>query len=108
MSLVIETRNDLPHYSFDTTLDGETFTLTFRWNAVDTYWYLSVKDAGGNDILTSRRVVVDWPIGYTFRNRGMPAGALIFVDTQGEQHDPGLEDLGGRVQLYYFTAAELA
>jgi hypothetical protein len=91
-------------------LDEVTFTLTFYYNDRDGGWYLTIADSANNPILASQRVVVNYPIGWKQRyNVNMPAGSLEFIDTSGQGIDPqSVNDLGTRVQLLYFDAAEIA
>ncbi len=54
------------------------------------------------------------PDGYTWQyisplvNGRSPPGLLMAYDTSGEGIDPGLTDLGQRVQLIYYTVADVA
>lgn len=41
----------------ETTLDGTTYRLLFRWNARDGYWYLTIRDLEDGEIAPSRRLV---------------------------------------------------
>jgi hypothetical protein len=96
--------------TFQVELDQVTYTLTFQWNVRDGGWYLTIADAVGNPILGSQRVVVDFPIGLNQSyNPSMPPGSIQFIDTSGQGLDPALDgsDLGGRVQMLYFDAAEI-
>ena len=51
--------------------------------------------------VAGRRVLVGWPLLGSKTFLGRPAGHLIPVDTSGQDKDPGENDLGARVQLYY-------
>lgn len=107
MSLTIPLRSDLEDYDLQVSLDGVLFTLRFRWNRRDLYWYMDVGDEDGNPILASIKVVIDFPLGARSRNSLMPGGILLAVDTSTQRLDPGLSDLGTRVVLLYFEVAEL-
>lgn len=100
---------DPTHQYFESTfdLDGELFRLTTRYNARIDSWMASLYDALNNPIALGRRITVNnllfpWLVG---QNR--PAGQLIAVDTQDEDHDPGENDLGTRVVIYYADSDEL-
>ncbi len=108
MPQVIETRSDLPWYDLQVDLDGVTVTLELRWNVHVGAWYLAVLDADAVDTLQAGiRVVADFPLSAYWTGR-TPPGALVAIDTAGDGRDPGVDDLGSRVVLVYFTAAELA
>lgn len=98
----------LPAFSPTALLDGVTYTLHFQWNTTDEAWRLRILDEPGQVVLMGdTRVGVSWPEYSAQTWIRFPAGALVFVDTSGQSQDPGLADLGARVQCLYFTAAEL-
>ncbi len=107
MSVVIPLRSDLPHFDLQVELEGTTYTLELRWNTRAEAWFLMVIDAQGETVIRSGlRVVADHPLRLYEADR-QPPGLLVAADTSGAGEDPGLHDLGARVQLFYFTAAEL-
>lgn len=107
MSIAIRTlRDGTQAYSIRTQLDGTSFGLDFSWNARGEYWVLIIKDASSNPLV--RRVIrVGQPLLARFKDKRLPPGDLVAVDTTGKDQDPGLKDLGGRVQLVYLTAADI-
>jgi hypothetical protein len=108
MAIILPTLTDgTEDYSFRTQLDGTFFGFDFSWNARGGYWALILSDAAGNALL--RRVV---RVGALMFNRfradsRLPLGEIVAMDTSGVDQDPGLTDLGDRVQLLYLTAADL-
>lgn len=100
-------RTDLPHYQFEAELDGTNYQLEFRWNDRAAAWFLEVRDSSGTPLLSGRRVCLNSFTLRRFRGLGLPPGELLCYDTSGTNTDPGLNDLGGRVRLLYFTAAEM-
>ena len=107
--------NDLPNFSTQVELDGTTYTLSFFWNYEDDAvgagrWTMAIGQADGTPILSGIGVVVTFAIGQRFvaSLAGMPPGALWFEDTTGAGLDPGLNDLGSRVVLYYHNALQVA
>lgn len=91
----------------DVELDGSYYRLTQRWNDRAGVWMLDVADADGNALATGLPMRSGVPVTLHLRRRtGMPPGALFVFDAS-ETADPGFTDLGGRVKLAYFTAAEL-
>ena len=109
MSLKIPTRTDgASIYSFEVELDGSTFLFVFYWSEREAAWYFDLQTAEAEQILSSRKVVLDTPLLARHRSkRALPAGELFAVDSSDEGKRPGFEDLGTRVVLHYFTAAEL-
>jgi hypothetical protein len=96
-------------FTIQADLDGVTFTLDIIWNSRDGYWYLSIETPNGTPILAGQKAVVSYPIGWhQYYNPAMPTGNLQWIDTTGQGLDPGYADIGARVLLYYFDAAEVA
>jgi hypothetical protein len=97
-----------PHYSFQCELDGATFTFEFIWNDRDGAWYMQVGDGEENLLVGATRVVLGTLFTARVRNSALFTGQLQAKDTSGQNIDAGIEDLGSRVQIWYFTAAEIA
>lgn len=99
---------DSPDVDLQVELDGVTYTLGLQWNERDGAWYLSISTAEGELLVAGRKVVLDALLLSRYRDARLPRGALMAIDTSGELEEPGLEDLGVRVKLLYFTEAERA
>jgi hypothetical protein len=107
MSLIIPVPRGATYHDIQVTLEGENYTLEFRWNERIAAWFITVLDAEAENILLgSVRVVCSWPL-WAYRAERLPRGLFFAVDTAGNNEDPGLNDFGDRVQLLYKTAAEL-
>lgn len=98
-----------PYVSLKVTLDGVAFEVRLRWNERAERWFFSLYDAEERTLAPSRAVVLDYPLLARFirGRRRLPAGQFVAVDTADTGVEPGLEELGTRVQLVYVTAAEL-
>lgn len=113
MALTIPLRNDLPNFDLEVTLEGRTFRLVFYWNTREGYWYMDVYDSADVEVVTSIKVVIDFPLGFRTKNPAKPSGCFFAVDTSGERRDPsydpvtGRGDLGDRVVLMYVEASEM-
>jgi hypothetical protein len=107
VSIIIPLRSDLPYFDLEVELDGVTYGLELRWNTRAEGWFLTIFNPETEEVIRAGiRVVCDFPLRSYEADR-LPPGALVAVDTSGEATDPGYGDLGDRVQLLYFTAAEL-
>lgn len=107
MATTLPTKTDgTERYSFRTLLDGQAFAFEFSWNARGGFWSFVLSSADGAQLLR-RRVVVGVPFTARFSDIRLPPGEIIAVDTRGTDEDPGLLDLGDRVQLIYLAADEL-
>jgi hypothetical protein len=92
---------NLTHYDMQVVLDDVTFTLEFRWNTREQAWYMHVKQQDDTDVLDSVKIVINWPLAARYRDPRLPLGYFLAVDSSAAQQDPGISDLGDRVQLYY-------
>lgn len=97
-----------PHFNFVTELDQVSYGFTFRWNTRDECWRLDLADGNGDPIVSGRKVLINQSLLQGAGGDRLPPGKLIAFDTGGQNLNPGFEDLGRRVVLTYFTAAELA
>lgn len=96
-----------PASTYRIALDGVDFRLNWRWNDRMASWYLDLFEADGTPLRLGVRVVLDWPLWGRFRHPARPAGELLAVSLDGAA-EPEAGDLGGRVRLIYYTAAEVA
>jgi hypothetical protein len=119
MPEVIPTSFDpaVPFYQQETTLEGRSYLLTFRFNTRANKWFLDIADESGSPIAEGDTIVANWPLFRKVVDSRLPPGMLLALD---RSHDdpaegfkrlytaPGLTELGTRVQLVYLTAAEVA
>lgn len=102
--------DDASHFDQQAVLDGVTYTLEFRWNVRLGAWFMNVFDAEGiTPQLVGVRLVADYPLAQHLVDR-TPPGYFLALDTgaaDGNGTDPGFDDLGGRVQLWYVPEDEI-
>src|SRR5579859_5325596 len=103
--LPLLTDEAVPHYTFECELDGVTYSFDLAWNDRDGAWYMQIGDAQENLLVGSMRVVLGKIFAGRVQNPALPPGILVAKDTSGAEADPGLEDLGSRVQIVYYDAA---
>lgn len=96
-----------PTYTQTSDLDGETFSLRFRWSQRAACWHLDVHTLDGVPVVLSVRLVVNFPLLRRVVNDVRPPGELIVADLTGPGEEPTLEDFGTRFALFYFDAEEL-
>jgi hypothetical protein len=97
---------DTPYWVQQTTLEGVTYYFDFQWNFREEAWFMSILDADLDPILSGRRIVLNFPLLRLVDERRPPGQILALAETGGE--DPGYDELGSRVKLYYLTAEEVA
>lgn len=99
-------KTDLTDFTFQTDLDGSTYSFRFRWNERLSAWFMDLSDVAGVALASGVRVVVGFPLVVRSRyNTAMPPGSLWASDTSSQDIDPGISDLGNRVQILYYSIA---
>jgi len=108
MKLALPLQPGVPAYTFFAVLDGVTYGFDVLWNDRSATFFMDITDVQGNEIVAGAKVV----LGTTLFGRSpavaMPPGQFILVDTSGADLDAGLNDLGNRVQVVYYSASEFA
>lgn len=99
--ITLPTRTDLVRYAFEIDLEGTTFAFEFYWSDRAASWFFTLSDVDGNALVSGRRVSLGIPLLARFANPGLPLGDIWAFDTSGQDAEPGINDLGGRVQLVY-------
>lgn len=100
-----------PNHEFTCQLDGAQYLLRARWNARDLSYYLDVSDEAGDPIRVGIRIVLGALLGARCSDARFPPGLLIAVDTSsptGMGIDAGIDDLGARVQVWYYPLGDLS
>lgn len=108
MPVILPFDSDDANYDFSTTLDGTLYAFDVHWNGRANAWYIAVSDQFGNLIATGIKIVIGVVLGDTCTDPRFPAGALLAFDTANTLQDAGSNDLGTRVIVLYFSAAEIA
>ena len=108
MALIIPCQPGVPHYDMQVVLDDATFTLEFQWNVREASWYMHIRDEDSTPLIMGTKVVINFPLAARSVNPKRPAGRFVAQDTTEKQENPGLFDLGERVQLLYYAASELS
>lgn len=102
-------RSDAIAWEQRVTLEGATYRLAFHYNAQLDAYFLDLATEDGTAIVSGRRIVVDTPLLAEFHHlTSCPPGELIAFDKTLRQVDPGLDELGERVVLLYYEAAEVS
>jgi hypothetical protein len=95
-------------YSFHVDLEGITYGFDFSWNWMRSFWSVVIRDATGEALLSQTLRTGNALLArFQAREGRLPPGEIIVFDTSGQDKDPGLQDLGTRVQLIYLTAEEV-
>lgn len=97
----------IPSYRVGTALADVQYILDVRWNERDAAWYLDVLAEDETPLRVGIRVVLGAMLGGRSVHPGFPAGLMIAADLTDSGHDAGLDDLGARVVINFYTVAEL-
>lgn len=96
-----------PNYRVSVVLAGTLYVLDVRWNGRDEAWYLDVSTEDGNPIRTGIKVVLGALLGGRVVSDDFPLGVFQAVDTTNAGAEAGFDDLGDRVQIYFYSFDEL-
>lgn len=105
--LQIPTRSDIDSYSFTIDLDGKTYGFSFHFNGRMQIWLFSISTENGLPLVESVPVLVNTDVLGRYTSEDLPPGHILFVDKSGANLDPGLDDLGSRVIMFYIDVAEV-
>ena len=97
-------RSDLANYDFQIDLEGTIFTLTFRFNERKGRWVMDIGDSNGDPLLNGIVLLTDVNITDQYVGDELPPGRFFVVDETGEAKNPGIDDLGNYVKLFYLES----
>lgn len=95
-----------PSYRFSTTILNRQFVFDVRWNYREEAWYFDILDEAEEPIILGTKIVLGAMLNRT-RDPAFPRGIIIASDLSNTGQDAGLNDLGDRVQVYFYPEEEL-
>jgi len=107
MTLLIPTSSAAPAYKFQIVLEDQAYNFVFKWNDTFDFWIFDIADVGGNEIVCGVKVILDYPLINRFANPLLPPGEIVAIDSTETLLRVGRDDMGSKVNLYYFPASEL-
>lgn len=96
----------VPNYRVSTTLDERQYVLDIRWNTRAGKWVMDVLTDEAQPIRTGLHLVLG--AMYVSSDPRWPAGLFVAADLSGEGREATLDDMGTRVVVFFYTAAEIA
>jgi len=90
------------------TLDGLPYVFRYRWAERAAAWSLDVFDGADTALVAGVPLLIGADLLRQHNDPRLPAGSLVVVDTSSSGAEAGMLELGGRVQLYYAEAADVA
>lgn len=87
--------NDVPWYSFLSTLAGTQYTFVMRFNTRMNRWLLDIEDVSGNVLIAGLPVLINRNMNgqYTY-NVSIPQGTIFCVDDTNSDTQPTLLSFG--------------
>jgi hypothetical protein len=90
-------------------LDGVSYVLDFAWCERAASWLISISAADGTLLVAGMAGVSNVRLLHRYKSDPrLPPGDLALIDLTSTLAAAGYDDLGTNVELYYFTAADLA
>lgn len=108
MPVILPLVPTIPSYRVGTTLAGVAYILDVYWNGYDEAWYMDVLDEEADKIRVGIKIVLGAYLGRRCVDPRFPRGVMIASDQTGEGREAGLDDLGTRVLVYFYTPEEVA
>jgi hypothetical protein len=103
----IPTDTTSPYWSQTTVLDGVPYILTFRYNAREAVYYLTISASDGVTIYEQFKIVANYPLLQAFGNN--PPGELVCLSSNTDDSPPALGEMGeqARCTLVYLPEADV-
>jgi len=106
MSIIeIPVRSDIPFYDMEITLERTAYFLEFYFNKRKDRWMMDILNQEKMPILVGTPLLTNVELLDKFAFEDTPPGLFLVLDLEGEQLNPGRNDLGDRVKLIYEEAA---
>ncbi|MCG8433495.1 MAG: hypothetical protein MJA83_05645 [Gammaproteobacteria bacterium] len=101
-TLVVPTRVTPTEYRQQVTLDGVVFRMLFKYNARDDFWYMDIRDLGGEPIRLGIKLVTGFSLLRLVADTNVrPAGVMIVADATDQNIEAGLNAIGVDTLLTY-------
>lgn len=97
----------VPNYRVGCAIGGRQFIFDVRWNTRSEAWYVDILLEDETPLAHGLKIVLGANLGRRIVDTSRFLGMLSVVDTSGEGRDAGLDDLGTRVQVWFFGLEEL-
>lgn len=96
------------HYTFRCVLRDVEYRFRVRWNSRDVAWYFDIREPDLTPIILGCKVVLGAYFGREIVHPLFRDGAMLCRIPHGDdRRDPGFDDMGERVQVWYFTRDEI-
>lgn len=107
MAVTLPLAPSIPHQRVGTVLDDTVYVFDLTWNERDEAWYMDVLTSDETPIRVGIKVVLGAELGRRVADARFPKGTLWAHDLSRAGKEAGLDDLGVRVVVFYFSPGEL-
>ena len=113
MPVILPFRPSDGSYRFRSILLGSEYLFRVRWNSVDRdyagSWFFDVLEFDERPIVIGIKIVLGVYYGRVSTHPLFREGAMVPRIPHGDdRREPGFDDMGTRVQVWYFTRDEVA
>ena len=98
-------RSDVPAFTFQTDLDGTTYSFKFRYNSRMDRWAFDILTANDEPIVSGVLVLTGTLLLERFTDERLPLGDMFVLNKEDENASPGRDDLQKNVFILYDEAA---
>lgn len=102
-----ENTEQQPVYDYNVTLTDVEFRIVLTYRERGDRWYMTIYDADGVALLSSKKLSVNTPLLEDYEIDGLPAGEFGLWDSSGAEAECGFDDLGKRCLLIYFDPDDI-
>lgn len=88
-------------------LNGETFFLSFKWNALNEFWSMNIFDQDENPIALGIKIVTQFNLTEQIVQAGMPKGNIICQNIIGGFEKIKRNDMGLTNELVFYSEGEI-
>lgn len=107
MAQVVPLTPSLLRYQTRQAVEGVELIYDLEWRERVQSWYLSVLLPDETPLIQGRRVVAGWSPLLRFTSAQLPDGLYLVARVGDSDEDPGRDELGTTVLLYFMTRAEV-
>lgn len=98
--------SDASSFKMQIQLTGEIFFLSFTWNALNEFFTLDISDVNDKPIISSVKIVPEYPLLYQFTTTGKPKGEIICKNIVKTPDEIERFDIGQKFDLVYYEPQE--
>lgn len=114
MPTILPFRPAIGSYTFGVVLRNTEYVFDVRWNSrripsmnIEPAWYFDIRDIARAPIVMGIKIVMGVYFGRRSNHELFADGAMVARPVGFDRSPPTFQDMGTRVQIWYFTRDEL-